>query len=97
MAAHRWLPALGARFLNLAALLAVAAAGATPWSAPTALSPCRAEGAAHVVFPSDSPSHATGEGAVVWSAASGCTGGEGARVAGIGAGDAPGASAIART
>jgi len=97
VAAHRQLPALGARFLNLTALLAVAAAGVTPWSAPAALSPCAGEPAARVVFPSDSPSQATGAGAIVWSAAAGCAGGEGARVAGIGAGDVPGASAIART
>jgi hypothetical protein len=50
-----------------------------------------------VVFPSDSPSHATGQGAIVWSASSGCPGGEGARVAAIGAGEHPGASSIPRT
>ncbi len=79
--------------MNLAALLAAAAAGVTPWSAPAVLSPCRASGAPQVVFPSDSPSEATGAGAVVWSAAAGCVGGEGARVAGIGPGDVPGVSA----
>ena len=97
MAADSQLPALGARFLNLAALLTVAAVGVTPWSAPAVLSPCAAGAAAQVVFPSDSPSHATGAGAIVWSAAAGCAGGEGARVAAIGAGDAPGRSAIPRT
>jgi hypothetical protein len=83
--------------LNLAALLAVATASVTPWSAPAVLSPCTAGATAHVVFPSDSPSHATGAGAIVWSAAAGCAGGQGARVATIGAGDAPGPSAIPRT
>lgn len=83
--------------MNLASLLAVVAAGATPWSAPAVLSPCAAAGDAHVVFPSDSPSHATGAGAVVWSDARACPGGEGARVAAIGAGDEPGAPAIPRT
>jgi hypothetical protein len=83
--------------LNLASLLAVVAAGATPWSAPAVLSPCAAGAAPQVVFPSDSPSHATGAGAIVWSAAPGCPGGEGARVAAIGASDQPGAPAVPRT
>ena len=83
--------------MNLAALLATAAAGVTPWSAPAVLSPCRATGAPQVVFPSDGPSEETGTGAVVWSATAGCVGGEGARVAAIGAGDVPGVSAIARS
>jgi hypothetical protein len=82
--------------LRLASVLAVAA-GATPWSAPAVLSPCAAQAPARVVFPSDSPSRATGPGAIVWSAAPGCPGGEGARVAAIGAGDVPGASAVPRT
>lgn len=73
------------------------AAGVTPWSAPAVLSACPAQGPARVVFPSDSPSRATGPGAIVWSGAAGCAGGEGARVARIGAGDIPGASAIPRT
>ena len=97
MAADGQLPALDARFLNFAALLAVAAAGVTPWSAPAVLSQCPAGAAAHVVFPSDGPRHATGAGAVVWGAAASCPGGEGARVASIGGGDAPGVSAVART
>ena len=33
-----------------------------PWSAPVTLNPCPAGEAARVVFPSDSPSHATGAG-----------------------------------
>ncbi len=78
-------------------MLAVAAAGATPWSAPAVLSTCPALAPAHVVFPSDGPSRATGAGAIVWSATSACPGGEGARVAAIGAGDIPGSSDIPRT
>lgn len=77
-------------------MLAVAA-GVTPWSAPAALSVCPAQGPARVVFPSDSPTRGTGPGAIVWSAAPGCPGGEGARVAAIGAGDVPGASVVPRT
>jgi hypothetical protein len=83
--------------LNLASLLAVAAAGVSPWTPPAALSSCPAGPAAYVVFPSDSPSHATGPGAVVWSASPGCPGGAGARVAAIGADDLPGESTIPRT
>jgi hypothetical protein len=49
------------------------------------------------VFPSDSPAHATGAGAIVWSASSACPGGAGARVAPLGAGDEPAPSAIPRT
>lgn len=80
-----------------ASLFAVAAAGATPWSTPAVLSACPAASAAQVVFPSDSPSKATGAGAIVWSASSRCPGGEGARVAAIGTGDVPGVAAIPHT
>jgi hypothetical protein len=115
MGAHGRLPALGARYLKLASLLAAAAAGgcltalaaivapvsaagdASPWSPPATLSACPAGAAARVVFPSDSPSHATGAGAIVWSASSACPGGAGARVAPLGAGDEPAPSAIPRT
>jgi hypothetical protein len=83
--------------LKLASLLAVAAAGTAQWSPPADLSACPAGPAARVVFPSDSPDHATGAGAVVWSASRACPGGAGARVAAIGAGDVPGASAVPRT
>ncbi len=70
---------------------------ATRWSPPAALGACPAGSAARVVFPSDSPNHATGRGAIVWSASSACPGGEGARVAAIGRGDVPGAAAVPRT
>jgi hypothetical protein len=89
--------------LTLASLLALAAASASPWSAPAALGGCPAVSAAagapaaRVVFPSDRPSHGTGPGAVLWSGSSRCPGGQGARVAVIGAGDAPGASALVRS
>jgi hypothetical protein len=43
------------------------------------------------VFPSDAPSHATGQGAVVWSATDTCAGGPGARIDAI----APGAGLTA--
>jgi hypothetical protein len=70
------------------------AAEAGPWSAPATLGSCSGNGAPHVVFPSDSPDHATGPGAIVWSASSACPGGEGARVAAIGVADVPGTPAI---
>jgi hypothetical protein len=69
----------------------------TPWSTPAVLSACAAQGPARVVFPSDSPSRATGPGAIVWSASAGCPSGDGARVAAIGAEDEPGASVVPRT
>jgi hypothetical protein len=50
-----------------------------------------------VLFPSDSPGHATGPGAIVWSASASCPGGAGARVAPLGAGDEPGESAVPHT
>jgi hypothetical protein len=80
------------------AVAATAAAGGSSWSAPAPLAPCAsAPGAPRVVFPSDSPSNATGPGAIVWSAGPRCPGGEGARVAPIGAGDLPGASTVPRS
>ncbi len=73
------------------------AAGTAQWSQPATLSACAATGAPRVVFPSNSPSHATGAGAVVWSVSPRCPGGEGARVTAIGAGDVPAAASIPRT
>ena len=67
------------------------------WSPPATLSACPATASARVVFPSDSPRHSTGQGAVIWSASSACPGGEGARVAGIGASERPGAASIPHT
>ena len=83
--------------MNLRSLLAVAV-GATPWSpAAGPLEACPASGPPRVVFPSNTPRHATGPGAIVWDASRSCPGGEGARVAAIGAGDAPGIPGIPRT
>jgi hypothetical protein len=81
-------------------LAATPAVGSTPaaWSPPATLSPCPAAGPAHAAFPRDRPTHATGQGAVVWAAAThGCPGGGGTFVAQIGAGDTPGPPSYART
>ncbi len=84
--------------MNLATPLLALAAGAGPWSPAAApLEPCPAAGPPRIVFPSSSPSHATGAGAIVWDASPSCAGGAGARVASIGAGETPGAPAIPRT
>ncbi len=83
--------------MNLTSLLAVAA-GAAPWSPAAApLEACPSSGPPRIVFPSNTPRHATGPGAIVWDASPSCPGGEGARVAAIGARDAPGPPAIPRT
>jgi hypothetical protein len=91
--------------LRLASLLAVAvtgpglAVGISPaasseragyWSTPATLSACPTSGAPHVVFPSDSPEHSTGAGAVVWEASASCRDGQGVRVAAIGPRGTPG-------
>src|ERR1700689_2789122 len=60
------------------------------WTQPAILSGCPGTGAPHVVFPSDSPTHGTGPGAIVWSASSRCPGGAGVRVAVISPEDIPG-------
>lgn len=73
------------------------ARGGGAWSAPAALSACAAADTPHATFPRDKPTHATGRGAVVWSAAGSCPGGAGTIVSAIGHGDAPGRPAIART
>jgi hypothetical protein len=79
----------------LGGLCAPAPASADPgWSAPASLSACPAAQAPQVVFPSDSPTHATGWGAIVWEGSPDCAGGAGARVARIGADDAPGPARI---
>ncbi len=81
-------------------LAATPAAGSTPasWSAPATLSPCPAAGPAHATFPRDKPTHATGQGAVVWAAAPhACPGGAGTFVAPIGADDVPATASYART
>jgi hypothetical protein len=81
-------------------LAAAPAAGSTAaaWSPPATLSQCPAAGPAHAAFPRDKPTHATGQGAVVWAAAThGCPGGSGTFIARIGADDTPGAPSYART
>jgi hypothetical protein len=61
----------------------------TPWTAPAVLNPCPTGPTPQVVFPSDRPNRATGAGAIVWSDSAHCPGGEGARVAALGADDEP--------
>lgn len=81
----------------LASLLVAAAVG-VPWSAPAALpGACSTGGPPRVVFPSNAPDHRTGPGAIVWNSSPTCPGGEGARVAAIGADDRPGAPAVPLT
>ncbi|HEX4483996.1 MAG TPA: hypothetical protein VH081_09430 [Solirubrobacteraceae bacterium] len=66
-----------------------ALATASPWSAPAPLGSCPAAGAARAVFPREAPTHTTGRGAVVWSAARGCASGAGTLISTIGSADAP--------
>jgi hypothetical protein len=82
-----------------ASVAATPSSGATPaaWSQPSVLGTCPASGAPLVVFPSDSPTHATGPGAIVWGATRGCPGGEKVLVAALGDGDMPGHAATPRT
>jgi hypothetical protein len=77
----------------LAAVAAPAGADGSEWSAPATLSACAAGTPARVVFPSDSPTHATGPGVLVWADAPGCSGGARTREAAIGPGDIPGRAA----
>jgi hypothetical protein len=73
-------------------------AATSAWSQPAVLSTCPSAGAPLVAFPSDSPTHSTGPGAIVWSATrAGCPEGAGARVAALGDGDVPGPAALPRT
>ena len=60
------------------------------WSPPAVLSACAGVGPARAVFPRDSPTHATGAGAVVWSDARGCPQGAGTLLAELDAADLPG-------
>jgi hypothetical protein len=73
------------------------AAGEAPaWSQPAVLSACPPMGAPLVVFPSDSPIHATGAGAVVWENGRACPGGDRAHLALIGEGGVPGPARLPR-
>ena len=69
------------------------------WTQPAILSGCSGTGAPHVVFPSDSPTHGTGPGAIVWSASPRCPSGAGVLVATISPADddVPGQPALPRT
>jgi hypothetical protein len=70
---------------------------ATQWSVPANLSGCAADPVVRVVFPSDKPNQATGQGAIVWSATSACAGGPGARVSPLGVSDIAGAPIVPRS
>jgi hypothetical protein len=76
-----------------------AAAGASPsgFSAPALLSACAASASAQVIFPSETPTRASGPGAIVWRSSKACPGGAGARLTPLGAGDAPGETSTPRT
>jgi hypothetical protein len=75
-----------------------AASAAAAWSPPARLSSCPAAGPARAAFPREAPTHATGQGAVVWASATrGCPGDGGTFVAPIGADDTPGPPSYART
>jgi hypothetical protein len=64
--------------------------GERPWSPPTALTACSAGVTPQILFPDDTPQHATGPGAIVWSSAPSCSGGAGARLSAIApGGDVP--------
>jgi hypothetical protein len=73
----------------------LATAAPASWSAPAALSPCASSGGARAVFPRNEPTHGTGRGAVVWSAARSCPQGAGTFISTVGSGDVPGKPAYA--
>ncbi len=76
---------------------AAAATGSEGWSTPRTLSTCPALETAQVLFPGDSPSDATGPGAVLWRASPRCAGGEGARISHLDPDGVPGAESPLRT
>jgi hypothetical protein len=71
----------------VAALVGTPTLASASWSTPVSAAPCSASGAPSLVFPTDAPDQPTGPGALVWSAAAGCSGGAGARVQEIGPAD----------
>jgi hypothetical protein len=82
----------------LPAAPAARAAGEAPaWSLPAVLSACPVAGAPLVVFPSDSPLHATGAGALVWENSRACPGGQRMHLAALGEGDLPGPARLPRS
>jgi hypothetical protein len=89
--------ASGAGATGAVASLAAATPGAGAWSPAATLGSCAVNGFARAAFPRDSPMHATGRGAIVWSAASACPGGAGTLVSAIGRDDIPARPAYART
>lgn len=94
MNARRALLWLSAAAATAAAAAPLAHAEPSAWSPPATPDPCPSTQAPVVAFPSDSPTHSTGWGAVVWQASPTCAGGAGARIARIGDGDIPGPSRI---
>jgi hypothetical protein len=66
------------------------------WSLAKTLSACGAADTVHAAFPRDTPTHATGKGAVVWTAGASCPGGGGTVVSTVGRSDAPGQPSPAR-
>jgi len=64
---------------GLAALAALPAARGSGWSAPRSLAACGVSAAPPIAFPSASPTEATGSGAIVWLASSGCARARGGR------------------
>jgi hypothetical protein len=98
-------PAFARAALAVLAAAALGQAGALPgaaeaasaaWSPPVVLSTCLGSGPARAAFPRNSPTHATGVGAVVWSGARSCPQGAGTLVSRIGRSDLPGPAAYAR-
>ncbi len=68
------------------------------WSQPAALGACSAAASPQIRFPSDTPRHGTGPGAIVWSSAADCPGGAGPRISAIvPSADLPAPGAIPRT
>jgi len=96
------LAAVGATAVASATGVAAApAAGLAPavagWSQPMMLGGCPGSEAPWVVFPSDSPAHRTGPGALVWSTGGGCPGGSRVLLAAIASDGKPGAPVALRT
>jgi hypothetical protein len=92
----------GVELIALLALIAVLAPSVQseggPWSPPTVLGTCASAVAPEILFPSNTPRHGTGAGAIVWSSGPRCQGGPGPRVSAIAPGaDLPAAPAIPRT
>ncbi len=82
----------------LALLPAAVQSDEEPWSQPAVLSTCSASGAPAVLFPSDTPRHGTGSGAIVWGSTARCPGGAGPRLSAIAsAADAPSQAVVPRT